>query len=55
MTVLLLNRLRDLDLIAATAGRAAHVSAASGLVQIGDYLHVIIDDETHLALTYPHG
>lgn len=48
-TVLLLNRLRDLDLIAATPGRAAHASAASGLVQIGDYLHVILDDEAHLA------
>lgn len=48
-SVLLLNRLRDLDLIAATPGRAAHASAASGLVQIGDYLHVIMDDEAHLA------
>jgi len=47
--VLILNRLRDLDLLAATPGRAAHASAASGLVQIGDYLHVIMDDEAHLA------
>ncbi|MGH8584629.1 MAG: hypothetical protein ACREWE_00025 [Gammaproteobacteria bacterium] len=28
---------RDLDLIGATPDRAAHASAASGLVQIGDY------------------
>ncbi len=49
MTVLILNRLRDLDLIAPSPGRPAHASAASGLVQIGNYLHVIMDDEAHLA------
>jgi hypothetical protein len=48
--MLSLNRLRDLDLEAATGpGRPAHASAASGLVRIGEHLHVIMDDEAHLA------
>ncbi|MFY2556253.1 DUF6929 family protein [Corallococcus terminator] len=29
--------------------RAAHVSAASGLVRVGDWLHVVADDSLHLA------
>ncbi len=46
---LALNRLRDLDLLAApSVGRPAHASAASGLVRAGDYLHVVLDDEAHL-------
>jgi len=47
--VLIVNRLRDLDLIAPSPGRPAHASAASGLVQMGDYMHVLLDDEAHLA------
>jgi len=30
-------------------GRAAHVSAASGLVRVGEWLHVVADDSLHLA------
>ncbi|HSC67802.1 MAG TPA: hypothetical protein VLC79_08940 [Cellvibrio sp.] len=30
--------------------RHAHLSAASGLVQVGDFLYVIADDENHLAV-----
>ncbi|WP_141331848.1 hypothetical protein [Myxococcus sp. AB025B] len=33
-------------------GLPAHVSAASGLVRVGDWLHVIADDSLHLA-TFP--
>lgn len=31
-------------------GRPAHVSAASGLVRVGDRLYVAVDDENHLAV-----
>jgi len=30
-------------------GRPAHVSTASGLVRVGDWLHVVADDSLHLA------
>lgn len=36
-------------------GRPAHVSAASGLVSAGDWIHVIADDENHLATFPSHG
>jgi hypothetical protein len=45
-----LTKLRDLDLAAPIqAGRGAFISAASGLVRAGGWLHVIADDEHHLA------
>ena len=36
-------------------GRPAHVSAASGLVRVGERLYVIADDENHLAAFPRHG
>jgi hypothetical protein len=42
---------RELGLAAARAdGRPAHVSAASGLVLAGEYLHVVADDENELGV-----
>ncbi len=46
--MLSLTRLRRLNVTDA-AGRPGFVSAASGLVQIGDFLHVIADDELTIA------
>jgi hypothetical protein len=44
-----LTKIRDLDLAAATGpGRPLHLSAASGLVCVGDRLYVVADDELHL-------
>jgi hypothetical protein len=44
-----LTRLRDLDLATTTSpGRPLHLSAASGLVCIGDWFYVVADDELHL-------
>jgi len=46
-----LAHLRSLDMAAPSQpGRAAHVSAASGLVRAADFLYVIADDENHLAV-----
>ena len=46
-----LQRLRTLDLEKpSSAGRAAHLSAASGLVRAGEFLYVIADDELHLGV-----
>jgi hypothetical protein len=46
-----LSKLRDLDLAHASAkGRPAHLSAASGLVRVGDSLYVVADDELHLGV-----
>jgi hypothetical protein len=46
-----LRELRRLDLEAASGpGRQAHVSAASGVVQRGDFVYVIGDDELFLAV-----
>jgi hypothetical protein len=46
-----LRELRRLDLdVASGPGRAAHVSAASGVVQRGDFVYVIGDDELVLAV-----
>ena len=43
--------LRQLTLTApSTPTRPAHLSAASGLVQIGDWLYVVADDELHLGV-----
>ncbi len=50
-----LEKLRDLDLIAPLQpGRAAFISAASGLVRIDDRLYIIADDENHLAIFDMH-
>jgi hypothetical protein len=46
-----LRELRQLDLdVSSGPGRAAHVSAASGVVQRGDFVYVIGDDELVLAV-----
>jgi hypothetical protein len=46
-----LTRLRTLALDKASRpGRPAHVSAASGLVRVGDRLYVVADDENHLGI-----
>jgi hypothetical protein len=45
-----LTKIRDLDLAAATRPeRPLHLSAASGLVCVGDRFYVVADDELHLA------
>ncbi len=45
-----LEHIRDLDVAAGEGANAAgYVSAASGLVRIGDFLHVIADDDLSLA------
>ena len=44
-------RIRALDLVAAASpGRVAHLSAASGLVRAGKFLYVVADDEHHLGM-----
>ena len=46
-----LKRLRTLRLRSSgEAGRSRHISAASGLVPVGDRLYVIADDELHLGV-----
>jgi hypothetical protein len=46
-----LRKLRDLDVEEPSApGRAAHVSAASGVARRGDFVYVIGDDELHLGV-----
>ena len=46
-----LRQLRELDLDAPSdPGRGAYVSAASGVVQRGDFVYVVGDDELHLAV-----
>ena len=46
-----LAKVRELDLSAPTsAGRPAHLSAASGLVRAGRFLYVVADDELHLGV-----
>jgi len=44
------NRLRELVIANPLAQRPPYISAASGLVCVGDYLYVIADDEHHLAI-----
>jgi hypothetical protein len=46
-----LRKLRDLEVEEASdAGRASHLSAASGVVRRGDFVYVIGDDELHLGV-----
>jgi uncharacterized protein DUF6929 len=46
-----LRKLRDLDVEEPSGpGRAAHLSAASGVVRRGDFVYVIGDDELHLGV-----
>lgn len=45
-----LTKVRELDLSAPSAGRTAHLSAASGLVRAGRFLYVVADDELHLGV-----
>ena len=48
---LTLSVLRELDLEAPPApGRAAHISAASGVARRGDFVYVIGDDELGLGV-----
>lgn len=55
---LALEVLRSLDLAEPTeAGRPPFLTAASGLVNVGDYLYVVADDEHHLGIfsrSQPH-
>jgi hypothetical protein len=45
------TKIRDLNLsAAATAGRALHLSAASGLVYLHSFIYVVADDELHLGV-----
>ena len=51
-----IRKLRELALEqTASAGRPAHLSAASGLLQVGEYLYVNADDELHLGVFPTHG
>ena len=51
-----LTKLRTLDLEnPSSAGRPAHVSAASGLVRAGEFLYVVADDELHLGVFPANG
>lgn len=46
-----LTPIKELKLTQAShEGRHSHLSAASGLVQIGDFLYVVADDENHLGI-----
>lgn len=46
-----LTPVRELTLKAPSGtGRAAYLSAASGLVRVGEYLYVVADDELHLGV-----
>ena len=50
-TCLPLKVIRQLDLhTPVSLGRAAHLSAASGLVAVGDYFYVVADDEYQLGI-----
>lgn len=54
--MLRLTKLRELTLQAGSAPqRPAFISAASGLVRVGDYLYVVADDELHLGVFPTHG
>jgi len=48
------KKLRELAVASPLSGRPAYVSAASGLVCVGDYLYVVADDEHHLAVFSRH-
>src|SRR5262245_5072720 len=46
-----LTKVRELRLSAPpSAGRPAHLSAASGLARVGSLLYVVADDELHLGI-----
>lgn len=47
-SVVQLTRVRDLDIVGPN-GKRGFISAASGLVRAGNYLHVVSDDELQLA------
>jgi hypothetical protein len=50
-----LNYIRDLNLsTSAQIGRPTYLTAASGLVQVGEYLYIVGDDENHLAVFKAH-
>ena len=45
------QRIRALDLVEPSSpGRPAHLSAASSLVRVGNFLYVVADDEHHLGV-----
>lgn len=48
--MLAINQLRELAIASPLPGRPSYISAASGLVSVGDYLYVVADDEHHLAI-----
>jgi len=48
--MLVINHLRELTVGSPLVGRPSYISAASGLVCVGDYLYVIADDEHHLTI-----
>jgi hypothetical protein len=50
MKKLALTKLRELAVAEPLPGRPSYISAASGLVCVGDYLYVVADDEHHLAV-----
>jgi hypothetical protein len=53
--MLALTKLRELTLTEPSApGRPSYVSAASGLVDLGDWLAVVADDELHLGMFAAH-
>ncbi|RKH10509.1 hypothetical protein D7V97_13560 [Corallococcus sp. CA053C] len=47
---MIVTTLRRTLTLAAAPGQPAHVSAASGLVRVGDWLYVVADDALHLAI-----
>ncbi len=49
--MIILQRIRALDLVEPPSpGRPAHLSAASSLVRVGNFLYVVADDEHHLGV-----
>lgn len=50
MKKLALKKLRELSVVEPLRGRPAYLSAASGLVCVGDYLYAVADDEHHLGV-----
>lgn len=48
--MLAINRQRELAVASPLPGRPSYISAASGLVSVGDYLYVVADDEHHLGV-----
>lgn len=48
--MIILTKIRELNISAATGMRPLHLSAASGLVCIGSTIYVVADDELHLGV-----